>query len=307
MNKQLLTRFVVVLTLLLGTLYVGWRWIFSVNWPNWWIAVPLVVAETYALIDTYLFGLTVWRIKRRGPGARAGRHRDRRRLHHHPQRAGRAGRRDRPGGHPDQLPARDVDPRRRRPPRDARRGGRARRRVHHPHRGLARPTAARQGRQPQQRPVRDARRVHAHPRRRPDPRPGDPRPHPRLVPGPRGRPGADAPVVHQRHRVRPARLAGRAVLRPDPAGQGRLERRLLLRVQRGAAARGADAPRHRRATCARSSRPSPTPCAPRAACSPRRGSTPRRTARRRSPPCGRWPTPPPWRGPTWPPARRCPG
>ena len=67
MNKQLLTRFVVVLTLLLGTLYVGWRWIFSVNWPNWWIAVPLVVAETYALIDTYLFGLTVWRIKRRGP------------------------------------------------------------------------------------------------------------------------------------------------------------------------------------------------------------------------------------------------
>ena len=67
MNKQLLVRVVVVLTLLLGTLYVGWRWIFSVNWPNWWIAVPLVVAETYALIDTYLFGLTVWQIKRRGP------------------------------------------------------------------------------------------------------------------------------------------------------------------------------------------------------------------------------------------------
>ena len=66
MNKQLLIRVLVVLTLLLGTLYVGWRWLFSVNWPNWWIAVPLVVAETYALVDAYLFGMTVWRIKERG-------------------------------------------------------------------------------------------------------------------------------------------------------------------------------------------------------------------------------------------------
>ena len=66
MTKQLLIRVLVVLTLLLGTAYVGWRWLFSVNWPNWWIAVPLVVAETYALIDAYLFGMTVWRIKRRG-------------------------------------------------------------------------------------------------------------------------------------------------------------------------------------------------------------------------------------------------
>ncbi len=71
MNKQLLIRVLVVLTLLAGTLYVGWRWLFSVNWENWWIAVPLVVAETYALIDAYLFGMTVWRIKRRGPAPEA--------------------------------------------------------------------------------------------------------------------------------------------------------------------------------------------------------------------------------------------
>ena len=32
--------------------------------------------------------------------------------------------------------------------------------------------------------------------------------------------------------ARPVRLAGAAVLRPDPAGQGRLERRLLLRLER---------------------------------------------------------------------------
>jgi len=66
MGRQLLVRILVVITLLFGTSYVGWRWLFSVRWENWWIAVPLVLAETYALIDSYLFGLTVWRMKRRG-------------------------------------------------------------------------------------------------------------------------------------------------------------------------------------------------------------------------------------------------
>ncbi|WP_240755684.1 glycosyltransferase family 2 protein [Nocardioides iriomotensis] len=65
-GKHLLIRVLVVLTLTLGTWYVGWRWLFSVNWANWWIAVPLVVAETYALVDAYLFGLTMWRVKERG-------------------------------------------------------------------------------------------------------------------------------------------------------------------------------------------------------------------------------------------------
>ncbi|WP_110182406.1 glycosyltransferase family 2 protein [Nocardioides solisilvae] len=64
--RQLLVRLLVLGTLLTGTSYVVWRWGWSVNWENWWIAVPLVVAETYALVDAYLFGLTVWRIKVRG-------------------------------------------------------------------------------------------------------------------------------------------------------------------------------------------------------------------------------------------------
>jgi cellulose synthase (UDP-forming) len=65
-GKQVSVRLLVVLTLVLGTWYVGWRWLYSVNWANWWIAVPLVVAETYALVDAYLFGITMWRIKQRG-------------------------------------------------------------------------------------------------------------------------------------------------------------------------------------------------------------------------------------------------
>jgi cellulose synthase (UDP-forming) len=64
-RRQLLVRAIVVLTLLLGVNYIGWRWLVSVNWDAWWIAVPLLLAETYSLVDSGLFGLTVWRVKRR--------------------------------------------------------------------------------------------------------------------------------------------------------------------------------------------------------------------------------------------------
>jgi cellulose synthase (UDP-forming) len=61
-----LVRIVAVLTAILGINYVAWRWLFSVNWDAWWIAVPLVLAETYSLVDSLLFGMTVWRLKGRG-------------------------------------------------------------------------------------------------------------------------------------------------------------------------------------------------------------------------------------------------
>lgn len=61
------TRLIVLLTVILGVNYVAWRWMASLNWDAWWIAVPLVLAETYSLIDVMLFGLTVWNIKFRKP------------------------------------------------------------------------------------------------------------------------------------------------------------------------------------------------------------------------------------------------
>ena len=64
--KVVAMRVVAVLMLMAGTSYVVWRWLWSVNWTYWWIGVPLVVAETYALIDGYLFAVTIWRMKRRG-------------------------------------------------------------------------------------------------------------------------------------------------------------------------------------------------------------------------------------------------
>lgn len=58
-------RILALLSVLLGVNYVAWRWLESVNWSAWWIAVPLVIAETYSLIDTFLFCLTMWRAKER--------------------------------------------------------------------------------------------------------------------------------------------------------------------------------------------------------------------------------------------------
>ncbi|MBG6218465.1 cellulose synthase (UDP-forming) [Arthrobacter sp. CAN_A6] len=65
--NQFWVRVLVLLTVILGVNYIAWRWMESLNWAAWWIAVPLVAAETYSLIDVALFGMTVWRIKHRKP------------------------------------------------------------------------------------------------------------------------------------------------------------------------------------------------------------------------------------------------
>ena len=69
--QRFAVRLLVLLTLLAGVNYVLWRWLASLNWDAWWIAVPLVAAETYSLIDVLLFGMTVWRIRHRTPPAAA--------------------------------------------------------------------------------------------------------------------------------------------------------------------------------------------------------------------------------------------
>jgi len=70
--RPVLLRVVALLAVLAGVNYVVWRWLASVNWEAWWIAVPLVIAETYSLVDTFFFALTMWRIRiRNGPDAPA--------------------------------------------------------------------------------------------------------------------------------------------------------------------------------------------------------------------------------------------
>lgn len=61
MSRSFLLRACIVVTISLGFNYIIWRWFFSLNWRAWWIAVPLVCAETYNLVDVFFFGFTVWR------------------------------------------------------------------------------------------------------------------------------------------------------------------------------------------------------------------------------------------------------
>lgn len=60
-TQLLVVRAFVFLSLAFGLRYLQWRWMNSLNMAQWWVSVPLVVAETYAMIDGFLFGMTVWR------------------------------------------------------------------------------------------------------------------------------------------------------------------------------------------------------------------------------------------------------
>lgn len=61
-----LLRVLVAANLLLGFLYLSWRYTATINWAAWPIALGLVIAETYSYIDAWLFGLTLWRLQQRG-------------------------------------------------------------------------------------------------------------------------------------------------------------------------------------------------------------------------------------------------
>ena len=61
MSRTPLTRILAVLTVSLGINYIIWRWLFSVNWHAWWIGLPLVIAETYNMVDVLFYSMTIWR------------------------------------------------------------------------------------------------------------------------------------------------------------------------------------------------------------------------------------------------------
>jgi cellulose synthase (UDP-forming) len=65
--QERLVRVIAVISLAYSTYYVGWRWLFTLNWRHAWFSVPLVVAETYGLIASYIFVFTVWRLTHRKP------------------------------------------------------------------------------------------------------------------------------------------------------------------------------------------------------------------------------------------------
>ncbi len=69
-----LIKILVVTNLVLGAYYLLWRGTASLNWDAWLFALALFAAELYSYISSFLFGVTVFRLRERGepPPAPAG-------------------------------------------------------------------------------------------------------------------------------------------------------------------------------------------------------------------------------------------
>jgi cellulose synthase (UDP-forming) len=49
----------------LGVSYLAWRWTNTIAWEAWWIAIPLILAETYSLSESILYAVTTWNARLR--------------------------------------------------------------------------------------------------------------------------------------------------------------------------------------------------------------------------------------------------
>lgn len=65
--KSRLVQGLVVCNLVLGTRYVTWRVLHSVNWDLWPLGLALLGAELFSYTDSLLFGVNMWRVGERPP------------------------------------------------------------------------------------------------------------------------------------------------------------------------------------------------------------------------------------------------
>lgn len=64
-RRLVLLRVIITLNVLLAVNYILWRHSGTVDWNHWYIGVPLLIAETYSVIDTLMYSLTMWRCRQR--------------------------------------------------------------------------------------------------------------------------------------------------------------------------------------------------------------------------------------------------
>ncbi|MEQ1504596.1 MAG: glycosyltransferase [Myxococcota bacterium] len=68
--KSRLVQLLIVLNVVLGTRYVVWRTLHSVNWDLWPLGLALLGAELFSYTDSLLFAMNMWRVRQRpSPGA----------------------------------------------------------------------------------------------------------------------------------------------------------------------------------------------------------------------------------------------
>jgi cellulose synthase (UDP-forming) len=64
-TRLLAVRCLALVVVALGGSYMAWRWTSTIAWDAWWIALPLVLAESYSLGESVLYGITMWNSRRR--------------------------------------------------------------------------------------------------------------------------------------------------------------------------------------------------------------------------------------------------
>lgn len=69
-SRELLWQFFATINICVAVWYIHWRWTESLNWDALWFSIPLVVAESLAVIGTILFTFNLWAVrdtKRKSP------------------------------------------------------------------------------------------------------------------------------------------------------------------------------------------------------------------------------------------------
>lgn len=61
--RELLYQYLATCNLTLGIWYLGWRWMYALNYDALWFSLPLAFAESCAFIGSILFTYNLWKVK----------------------------------------------------------------------------------------------------------------------------------------------------------------------------------------------------------------------------------------------------
>jgi cellulose synthase (UDP-forming) len=66
-KRLVLSRIIGIIAVACGLNYIIWRYVASLNMKALWFAIPMVIAETYGIIDMILFVVMSWKKTVREP------------------------------------------------------------------------------------------------------------------------------------------------------------------------------------------------------------------------------------------------
>jgi cellulose synthase (UDP-forming) len=66
-QRERLTRIVAAASLVASSIYIAWRWGWTLSGESLWFSLPLVLAETYGLVAAAFLTVSAWRLRLRKP------------------------------------------------------------------------------------------------------------------------------------------------------------------------------------------------------------------------------------------------